>query len=109
MFEALFGNPTCEKVLLFLWRHKQGYPKEFADRFGLAISVVQQQLKRLELGNVVVSRQRGRTRIYEFNPRFPLQKELQVLLEKAFAFLPEDQVEHFYTVRTRPRRPGKPL
>jgi predicted ArsR family transcriptional regulator len=109
MFEAVFGNATVEKVLLFLYRHKQGYPKEIADRFDLAVNAVQQQLKRLELGNVVVNRQLGRTRMYEFNPRYPLRRELENLLEKAFSFLPKDQVERFYTARTRPRRPGKTL
>lgn len=109
MFEAIFGNTTVEKVLFFLNRHKQGYPKEIADRFGLAVNAVQQQLKRLEQGNVVVSRLRGRIRLYELNPLYPLRRELENLLEKGFSFLPEPEVERFYTTRTRPRRQGKPL
>lgn len=109
MFEALFGNTTIEKVLFFLWRHKQGYPKGMSERFGLPVNAVQQQLKRLEAGNVVVSRKFGRTRVYEFNPRYPLLREMQCLLEKAFSYLPEDQLEKYFTARTRPRRAGKPL
>lgn len=109
MFEALFGNDTIEKVLLFLWRHQEGYAKGISDRFGLPVNAVQQQLKRLELGNIVVGLRMGRTRVYKFNPRYALRRELQALLQKAFSYLPEAEVEKYFTFRTRPRRLGKPL
>jgi DNA-binding transcriptional ArsR family regulator len=108
MFEALFGNQTVEKVLLFLWRHQEGYARGMAERFALPVNAIQQQLRRLEEGNVVVSRQLGRTRLYQLNPRYPLRRELEGLLEKAFSFVPSVLVQKHFTARTRPRRLGKP-
>ncbi|MBN1594305.1 ArsR family transcriptional regulator [candidate division FCPU426 bacterium] len=109
MLEPLLGNATVEKVLLYLNRYRQGYAKGMADCFSLPLVMVQKQLKRLEDGNVLVSRMYGRTRLYEWNPRYLFLKELARLLDKAFAFLPQEQIERFYMRRTRPRRIGKPL
>jgi len=109
MQEALLGNRTVEKVLFFLHTYEKGYPKRMADVFHLSLNGIQQQLKRLEEGGVVVSELAGRTRIYQFNPRYPFLKEIKSLLEKAFTFLPEKELTEYYRLRTRPRRPGKPL
>lgn len=109
MLEALLGNRTVEKILFFLHVYEKGYPKRMADVFHLSLNGIQQQLKRLEEGGVVVSELAGRTRIYQFNPRYPFLKETRNLLGKALAFLPEDEVKEYYRLRTRPRRPGKPL
>ncbi len=51
----------------------------------------------------------GRTRLYEFNPRYPLLKELRMLLEKAMQFLPDDEIQRLTIFRNRPRRKGKKL
>jgi hypothetical protein len=51
----------------------------------------------------------SRSCLYKLNPLYPLRRELENLLEKGFSFLPETEVERFYTTRTRPRRQGKPL
>lgn len=107
--EYILGNITKEKILLFLYVYETGYAKGIADLFGITLNGVQQQLKRLEEGAVVVSRLQGKTRVYQFNPRYPFLKELKDLLEKAFLFLPPEEVERYYKKRTRPRRAGKPL
>jgi DNA-binding transcriptional ArsR family regulator len=70
---------------------------------------VQQQLRRLEEGGVVVSRLYGRVRLYEFNPRYPFLDELRALLAKAMEYLPQEEIDKYYMRRTRPRRPGKAL
>ncbi|MCD4814692.1 winged helix-turn-helix domain-containing protein [bacterium] len=109
MLESLLGNPTIEKVLFYLWRFEKSYAKEMADNFQLPVNAIQQQLKRLENGDIVVSRLVGRTRVYEFNPRYPFLKECFQLFSKVFSHFPVKQVERYYTKRTRPRRPGKPI
>jgi predicted transcriptional regulator len=108
MLEALFGNATAEKVLMFLALNREGYAQELADRFGLALNVVQNQLLRLERGGVLVSSTRGRTRVYGFNPRFPFTVEVEALLRRAADYLPARDKERFL-VRRRPRAAGKRL
>jgi len=109
MLEPLFGNTTVEKILLFMARYQNAYAQDIADTFGIPHNGVQQQLRRLEEGGVVVSRLYGRVRLYEFNPRYPFLTELRALLEKALKFLPREELDKYYMKRTRPRRAGKPL
>lgn len=109
MLESLLGNKTTEKVLFFLERYGEGYPNKIATTFGIQVNAVQQQMKRLEDGGIVVSRLMGKVRIYQFNPRYPFLDELKALLKKAVTFLPESEIEKYYMLRTRPRKPGKPL
>ncbi len=109
MIESIFGNPTAEKVLLYLTNYGKGYPTEIARTFGLAQSQVQKQLMRLEQGGVLASQTAGRMRLYEFNRRWPFRKELRALLEQVLLRLPADERGRFYRRRSRPRRPGKEL
>ena len=109
MFEQLFGNATAEKVLLFLARFGDGYPRQIAMNFEIPINMVQRQMDKFEAAGILVSQKKGRTRIYRWNPRYPFKDELQNLLNKAFDFLPEKEINRFYVMRTRPRRKGKPL
>lgn len=109
MFDTLFGNSTADTVLLYLARMKEAYPREIAQNFSIPINMVQRQMEKLEQGGVLVSRLRGRTRIYEWNPRYPFREELLALLIKAFDFMPSDDIRKYYSKRTRPRRKGKPL
>ena len=108
MLEALFGNRNIERVLFFLLKQGEGYPRAIALNFGETLSAVQKQLKRLETGGVVVSRLVGRTRVYQLSPRYPFKLELAAFLERAFQAVPIEQVRKFYVRRSRPRRPGKP-
>lgn len=109
MLEALFGNITVEKILFFLNTYGEGYPLGMAKTFDFPVNRIQQQLKRLEEGSIVVSRLAGRVRIYTFNPRYPFLNELKSFISKAYEFLPEEDKERFYRMRTRPRRAGKPI
>lgn len=109
MLEPIFGNSTIEKVLFFLYVYKKGYAKGMADVFNIPVNGIQQQLKRLEEGGVLVSQLQGKTRIYEFNPRYAFLKEVKDLLEKAYNFLPQEEINSYYKRRVRPRRMGKPL
>ena len=109
MLEFLLGNTTIEKILFFLETYEQGYPKGISKTFGISVNGIQQQLKRLENGGVVVSFLEGKTRLYRFNPRYPFLKELKTLLRRAMEFLSEKEIEQYYRKRTRPRKKGKPL
>jgi len=109
MLEALFGNSTVEKILFYLSTYGEGYPLGMARNFGVPVNKIQQQLRRLENGGIVVSRLFGKVRLYNLNPRYPFLDELRGLLSKAFQFVPEAEKENYYRNRTRPRRAGKPL
>ena len=106
---SIFGNETAERTLLALQNYGEGYARQIADLYGLSHSVVQKQLLRLERDGVLVSQLKGRTRVFTWNPRYPLRTELSALLEKALSLIPEkDRARWFYS-RKRPRRTGKPL
>ncbi|MFH1653897.1 MAG: winged helix-turn-helix domain-containing protein [Pseudomonadota bacterium] len=109
MLEALFNSYDKERILLYLYTHQEGYAQEIRQKLGLSLRSVQLQLKRLEDGGVLVCRTRDRTIVYQFNPRYPLAKELTTILEKVLSLLPEKDRKKYFTPRLRPRRSGKPL
>lgn len=51
----------------------------------------------------------GKTRVYEWNPRYLFLPELRAMLEKALTRLPGSIQEKYFRERMRPRRKGKPL
>jgi hypothetical protein len=106
--EELFGNPTAEKVLLYVWANESAYARQIATALEVRLSVIQKQLLRLELGGVLVSRSVGRTRLFSINPRFAVAAELRALLKKAFSLLPASERRPYESARTRPRLTGKP-
>jgi predicted ArsR family transcriptional regulator len=109
MLEAIFGNSTAEKVLLYLLVHRQAYARELAQAFALPVSVVQKQLIRLERGNVLASRTMGRTRVFEINPSYAFANELRALLKRALDFVPARERAPYGPKRRRPRATAKPL
>jgi predicted transcriptional regulator len=109
MIESLLGSLSSERVLVFIFARKEGYAREIARFFETDLTPIQKQLDKLELAGVLASRTAGRTRLYEFNPRYAFLKEIRNLLEKALSFYPPDERERLVVVRRRPRRRGKPL
>ena len=109
MFEGLFSSQDTERVLLFLAARGEGYGKEIADFWQTHVSGIQRQLDRLEVAGVLVQKLVGRTRLYSWNPRWPLRGELKGLLEKAIEFLPEKDRNALVLNRRRPRRRKKPI
>ena len=111
MFEILFGNQTIEKILFYLVKNEECYGADLAKRFDSALYGIQRAFAKLERAGILVSFNKGRTRYYQFNPRYPFLKELRALLEKAFIFLPQDIQETYSSQwqRKRPRRAGKTL
>ncbi|MBN2030639.1 winged helix-turn-helix transcriptional regulator [bacterium] len=109
MLKPLFGSINRERVLLFLYSRNEGYAREIARFYQTDLSQIQKQLERLEMGNIVYSKNLGKTRVYSLNPRYPFLEELQSLLEKVLSFYPTEELEKLTHSRKRPRRKSKPL
>jgi len=107
--EAIFGNSTAEKVLLYIENYGEGYAQAIADTFDdVTLRMAQLQLARFERGGILLSKLQGRTRLFQWNPRYAFQRELRALLRKALESLPKEDRERFFLQRRRPRRVGKP-
>ncbi len=109
MLEAIVGSKSSEQVFIFLIARNEGYATEIAKFFGADLYAIQKQLERLENSDVLVSNKVGRTRVYQFNPRYPFLKELKGLLERVLSFYPDDIQEKLVMNRRRPRKKDKPL
>ena len=108
VLEPIIGSNNRERVLIFLQARDVGYAREIARFFETDHFPIQTQLEKLEGGGVIVSREAGRTVLYEFNPRYAFLKELRAILEKAISYYPDDLQERLLMNRRRPRRRGKP-
>jgi hypothetical protein len=111
MLESLFGNVVIEKILFYLIVNEECYPSQLRNVFQMPLFSFQRALARLEKGGVIVSHRKGKTLIYQFNPRYPFLKELKAFLERAYDGFPQEMREKYYEklTRKRPRRQGKPL
>ncbi|HLC03419.1 MAG TPA: winged helix-turn-helix domain-containing protein [Anaerolineales bacterium] len=109
MLESLFGSKSAERILLFLFAREEGYPTEIARLFRTDLYGIQRKLDGLEAGGIVASKKVGRTRVYTFNPGYPLLAELKAILAKAITFYPEELTVPLLMNRRRPRRRGKPI
>jgi len=109
MIEVLLGSKNAERVLVYISIRDEGYAREIAGFYETDLKPIQMQLDKFEKGGVLVSRSIGRTRPYEFNPRYPFLNELKALLEKALSFYPASEQEELKMNRRRPRAKGKTL
>ena len=109
MLEPIFGSINAERVLIFIFARDKGYAREISRFFGTEFHPIFAQLERLEFGGVLVSKKVGKTREFEFNPRYPFLNEIKNLLEKVLSFYPEIDREKLIMNRRRPRRSGKKL
>ncbi|SRR3989339_872482 len=111
MLEYLFSNKNVEKVLIYLCLHGKANASELRSSFNSALDPVQKTLRKLEEGGLLVSFLEGKTRVFQWNPRYPFLKEIQALASKAYEYLPPNIQEECYQVnkRKRPRKTGKPL
>lgn len=111
MLESLFGNTIIEKILFYLIVNEECYPSQLRKIFQAPLFSFQKALARLEKGSIVVSNRKGKTLLYQFNPRYPFLKELKAFLDVAYDGFPQEIREKYYepSTRKRPRRQGKPL
>ena len=109
MIEVLLGSKNAERVLLYIHSREEGYAREIAGFYDTDVKPVQMQLDKFEKGGVLASHSVGRTRPYEFNPRYPFLNELKALLQKALSFYSAEEQEELTMNRRRPRAKGKSL
>jgi hypothetical protein len=107
LLEKLLGSKTAEKVLMYLFVYRQGYPTEISRVFSIPLNMVQKQLSKFEEGGILASFLKGKVRIYQWNLRYPFINEVKSLLAKNFEYFPEDIKDRYYRHRTRPRRKDK--
>lgn len=111
MLEYLFGNKNVEKILIYLFLHEKANATELSRSFESSLDPIQKTLKKLEEGGLIVSFLEGKTRVFQWNPRYPFLNEIQALAKKSYEFLPTHIQESYYQSmkRKRPRKTGKPL
>ena len=109
VLKPILRSKNLERVLVFITARENGYAREIARFFNTDLKAIQDQLEKLEAGGVIVSKEVGRTVVYEFNPRYAMLKELKALIEKAISYYPDDIQENLLMNRRRPRRRDKPL
>lgn len=111
MLEYLFSNKNVERVLMYLHLHGKANASELSRAFSCSVDPIQKTLAKLEAGGLLVSFLEGRTRVFQWNPRYPFLQEIQALAIQAYRFVPADIQESCYQIhkRKRPRRCGKPL
>ena len=108
LVEALVGNKTAARVLMYVQNYGEGYASAMARTFSSAVNPFVQQLDRLERGGILVQRPYGRTRVYTWNPCYPFKRELQALLERALDMATDQEADAYFMERRRPRLKGKP-
>jgi DNA-binding transcriptional ArsR family regulator len=109
MIEAIFGNATAAKVMLYLFHYGEAYTTGIAQDMGMARSQVQKQLDRFEASGILVSKLMGKVRIYSFNPKLGVIKKLKELIQVFYDAMPMEEREKLFSERRRPRRRGKPV
>ena len=107
MMRAVLGSAAAERTLLYLQTYAEGYALGIARTFGMSPSQVSKQLTKFEDAGVLVSRPIGKARVYYWNERNPLVRDLRRLLQSALEVLPGDELQRYYRQRRRPRRKGK--
>lgn len=106
MLTPLLGSENSERVLIFILARESGYAREISHFFDTNLYAIQKQLDKLEVGGILVSKTVGRTRLFQFNPRYPFLEELKSLLTKALSFYPESVREQLLMNRRRPGAQG---
>lgn len=84
-----------EKILLFLLVNETCYGAQIQTLLKTPLTPAQKALARLEKGGIVTSRYEGKTRLYQFNPGYPLLAELEMLLKKAYHLLPAQEKRQY--------------
>jgi len=99
MLEVLCGTKNIERILLFLFVNSKCYGTQLHKLLRIPLTPIQKALHRLERGGLIMSYYEGKTRLYQFNPSYPLLSELEQLLKKAYTLLPAHQKKDFYVMK----------
>lgn len=99
MLEVLFGTKNVQNILIFLFVNGRCYGTQLHRCLQTPLTPIQKALNRLERGGLVVSYLEGKTKLYQFNPAYPLLAELENLLKKAYTLLPGHAKKNYYVIR----------
>lgn len=88
MLKSLFGNLNIERVLFFLFVNEKCYGTQLHTLLKVPLTPIQKALSHLENTQVITSHFEGKSRIYQFNPSYPMRWELEELIKKAYTLLP---------------------
>lgn len=99
MLEVLCGNKNVQRILIFLFVNGKCYGTQLHRVLKTSLTPIQKALNRLESGGLITSYYEGKTRIYQFNPSYPLLKELEELLKKAYTLLPANDKKKYYVIK----------
>ena len=99
MIEALCGNKNIQKALIFLFVNGKCYGTQLHRTLKIPLTPIQKALLRLEKGGIIMSYCEGKTRLYQFDPAFPLLPELEQLLKKAYTLLPSHEKKNYFLAK----------
>lgn len=99
MLEVLCGNKNVQHILIFLFVNGKCYGTQLHRCLKTPLTPLQNALNRLEKGGLIISYYEGKTRLYQFDPSYPLMSELEQLLKKAYTLLPAQQKKDYYAVK----------
>lgn len=99
MLQALFGNKTIERILIFLFVNSKCYGTQLHRSLNTPLTPVQKALLRLEKGGIITSYYEGKTRLFRFNPAFPVLSELEQLLKKTYTLLSAHEKKAYFITR----------
>jgi len=99
MLDVLCGNQNVKKILIFLFVNHKCYGTQLHRLLRTSLNPIQKALLRLEKGGIITSYYEGKTRLYQFNPAFPLLHELEQLLKKAYTLLPAQEKKSYYVLK----------
>lgn len=106
--DAVFDNTSATRVLLFLQNYGEAYASRGARTYGdMAVSRAKEQLDKLEVAGLIVSRMIGRSRVYDWNRRNPTVAPLRDFLQSILDSLSPEIQRSYFRQRQRPRRRGK--
>lgn len=109
MFEAILGNKTAAKIMLYLLHYGEGYAREISRELNITLSQVQKQLEKYDLEGILISKDLGKVRMYSFNDKVPAVKEFKKLIKFFYDSISIEEKQELFKVRKRPRRKGKPV
>jgi len=99
MLEVLCGSKNIQKILIFLLINGKCYGTQLHKLLKSSLTPIQKALSRLERAGIIMSDYEGKTRLYQFNPTFPLLEELELLLKKAYTLLPAYEKGDYYIAK----------
>jgi hypothetical protein len=109
MLEGILGNKSAAMALLHLYHYGEIHASAVASDYGVSITPIKKQFERFEEAGVIISREVGKTRPYQFNLKNPLTKPLMNLIKVVYDNLKVSEKEKIFNSRRKPRRQGKPV